>query len=111
MPYDAQGNWVDSPPWLDTINNLIWAGAQTAQVAETGGYPPGSNIIYAPSTQYPSSYPPNYPQYQSYPSRVITTTPGAPQINQQSPGFSFTGSTGLWVIGGIVLLALVMKKR
>jgi len=89
--------------WLDFANNTIQAAARTAQVAESGYYPPGTNV-YAPTNV---GYPPGYAPYGG--GTPYQTNPYATS-GQGQPGFSLTGNSGLWLIG-IAALVLIFSGR
>jgi len=86
--------------WLDFANNAIQAAARTAQVAETGYYPPGTNV-YAPTVyQQPPYQQAPYQQPYQY-----------QQPQQPGAGFSFTANPTLWLLVAGVLVLIFSGKR
>lgn len=107
MPYDDQPYYglPYSDPWYQfSIDELIRQGAQTAQVIGAG-YPPGSNVVYAP--QYPAG--PASPQ-------TVPQLPMPPAVGQGSPGQTSGGvqlstTTLMLLVGGFLLFTLGKRGR
>jgi len=106
MPVDPFGNDSNDygyDPWLDVVNNAIWAGSDAAKVAASG-YPAGSTVTYSPNIQFPGQQ----PTQAGMP--IPGTAPGAmPRQAQQGAGIQL--STTTLIIGGLVLFAFLSGRR
>ncbi len=90
------------PSWRDLIAQGIDAASRAYQIGEAG-YPPGSTIVYSPTTQYPGQT-----TQQPYPSPL---PPGmAPQTQPSGGGVQLSNTTLMLLVGGVLLFILGRRK-
>jgi hypothetical protein len=100
LPYRQS---YDEPSWRDLISQGIDAATRAYQIGEAG-YPPGSTIVYSPTTQYPG---------QTTPMPGSTQQP--PVTTQQPPpdggGVKLSNMTLMLLVGGALLFFAGKRGR
>lgn len=81
-------------PWQTLISQSIEAARQVASIHE-GGYPPGSTVVYSPTTQLPGQ-----PQ-----TTQLSSQGGSPQ------GIQLSQTTLMLLVGGVLLFMLGGRRK
>lgn len=85
-------------PWQVLISQGIEAARDVARIHE-GGYPPGSTIVYSPTTQLPGQPQTGLP------------VPGAGQQPGAGPGVQVSQTTLMLIVGGVLLFMLGGRRK